>query len=261
MLIYFNSVFCLLAFLFLVFVVFSFSKCSTALDDVPFKLSLTVSAKLGAVDVSWYNLDTPNGGYILLTDAEPTAPFHKYESNAVVEERPQDAASEQQSNVTSTTHRPHLNRIQFNYGNQNASALYWVKPTDKNGWLSTSILFDSDHLQSITVHTKCYGYWAVYLNNALDPVASTCIRAYATWMNDARDHLKHFRMRDLFIVGTHDSGSYRMNFNAMRNDTLVTKYSLTQVNHICFQYSVVFRSKPEHFRVNKFPNFSASSAE
>lgn len=202
------------------------------MNDVPFKLSLTVSAKLGTVDVSWYNLDTPNDGYILLTDTEPTVPFHKHELN-IVEWPPSIAGNEQQSRgnrTISSTHRPSINRIQFNYGNGNASALYWVKPTEQNGWVSTSIIFNSDLLKSITKHTKCYGYWAIYLNNALEPVASTCIRAYATWMNDEREHLKNFRIRDLFIVGTHDSGSYRTNFNASNNETVVTKYALTQVN-------------------------------
>lgn len=198
---------------------------------MPFKLSLTVSAKLSTVDISWYNLDTPNEGYILLTDAEPTVPFRKYEQF-------QSTETEHQSNDTSiaSIQRSNLKRIQFTYGYRNASALYWVKPTEKNGWVPSSVTFDSNHMKSITKHTKCYGYWAIYLNNALEPVARTCVRTYATWMNDERDHLKHFRFRDLFVVGTHDSGSYRMNFDASRNDTLVTKYSLTQVN--TFRYSV-----------------------
>lgn len=220
-------------------------------NDVPFKLSLTVSAKLSTVDVSWYNLDTPNDGYILLTDAEPTVPFQKYE-RGIVEPQFRSAESEQQSDETSiaSMHRSNLKRIQFTYGYRNASALYWVKPTEKNGWVSTGLTLDSNHLKLITKHTKCYGYWAIYLNNALEAVASTCIRAYATWMNDERDHLKHFRFRDLFVVGTHDSGSYRMNFDASHNDTLVTKYSLTQVN--TFQYSVnAFgaQSETKHFLV------------
>lgn len=211
-------------------------------NEVPFKLSLTVSAKLGTVDVSWYNLQTPNDGYILLTDTEPSAPFHKYELKNIVDQQQQpphqlhDTAIEQNTNDTSIQ-KLNLNRIQFNYGISNASALYWLKPAEKNGWISTNVLFDSMHLKSITKYTRCYGYWAIYLNNALNPVASTCIRAYATWMNDERDKLKQFRFRDLFIVGTHDSGSYRTNFNASRNDTLVTKYALTQVNIIQYYRS------------------------
>lgn len=220
-----------------------------------------MSAKLGTVDVSWNNLKTPNDGYILLTDDEPTVPFHKYELNAAEEQQqPLDAESEKQSNDTTitSTHRPNLNRIQFNYGNRNASALFWVKPSEENGWVSTGITFDSDHLQSITKQTKCYGYWAVYVNNGFDPVASTCIRAYATWMNDEREHLKHFRMRDLFIVGTHDSGSYRMNLNASRNDTLVTKYALTQVNTV---FSVEFSEPVNNFGRRISQLFCSSSAE
>lgn len=212
-----------------------------AVNDVPFKLSLTVSAKLGTVDLSWYNLPTPNVGYILLTDTEPTAPFHIHElrpiephsiDTDVARQQPQQQQAQEQ------TRKQNLNRIRFTYGFGNASALYWVRPSDRNGWEASSVIFDSNLLKSITKHTKCYGYWAIYLNDALDVVQpGTCMRAYGTWMNDERDHVKHFRFRDLFIVGTHDSASYRMNFNATRNDTLVTKYALTQVNNERTRYA------------------------
>lgn len=202
-------------------------------NDVPFKLCLTVSAKLNTVDISWYNLETPNNGYILLTDNEPTVPFRKYELS-VDDQLSYDTSAAQQPNDTTITslHELRLKRILFTYGNRNTSALYSVKPSDKNGWVATSTIFNSDLLKSITKHTKCYGYWAVYLNNELNPVATTCTLAYATWMNDERENLKHFRFRDLFIVGSHDSGSYRINFDASHNETLVTKYALTQVNKL-----------------------------
>jgi len=39
------------------------------------------------------------------------------------------------------------------------------------------------------------------------------------------------KFRDLFIPGTHDSASYRDNFD-LKSETIVTKYSLTQVSLI-----------------------------
>lgn len=64
----------------------------------------------------------------------------------------------------------------------------------------------------------------------MNPIISTCVRAYPTWMNDSKDFIKRFKFRDLFIMGSHDSGSYRANFNSNKNDTRVTKYALTQVS-------------------------------
>lgn len=46
-----------------------------------------------------------------------------------------------------------------------------------------------------------------------------------------RDKIKHFRFRELFIPGTHDSASFKNNFY-LENETLVTKYSLTQDDDI-----------------------------
>jgi hypothetical protein len=47
------------------------------------------------------------------------------------------------------------------------------------------------------------------------------------------------RLRDLFIPGSHDSSSYKDNFNFKRDNTIVTKYSLTQVRKLEFQETVL----------------------
>lgn len=124
------------------------------------------------------------------------------------------------------------------YGLDNNSALYWTTVNSENGWITTNIPFDMNLSRNLSIHTKCYGYWAVYLNVAAHrqsieaPVTvegKTCISAHATWMTDNRTHYGKFQFHDLFLVGTHDSGSYRENFDPLQNETLVTKYSITQV--------------------------------
>lgn len=58
------------------------------------------------------------------------------------------------------------------------------------------------------------------------------MKLYPTWMNDLRQHLGGFRVRELFIPGTHDSASYKQNFRPRHEENIVTKYSLTQDDDI-----------------------------
>lgn len=188
-------------------------------------MSLTISAKLSALEISWYNLPTPNTGYILLTTDEPTTPFKKYQS--IVEVEPQSYSNETHDDTAKFY--ANTEHLTWTYGQNNKTALNWIQPIETNGWITTSTLFDYDLLRTVNKNTKCYGYWAIYINNELNPIASTCIRAYGTWMNDYRETIKHFKFRDLFIVGSHDSGSYRNISNKQKNETLVSKYLVTQV--------------------------------
>lgn len=191
-------------------------------------MSLTISARLNALEISWFNLKAPNDGYILLTDEEPQIPYKKQQLTDI-----EQASHEIYTNEDyNSTNKYYVNdeKIKWTYGRNNKQALYFIKPTEANGWMTTGTIFDNKHLEKLNASTKCYGYWAVYVDNSLNPVFTTCIRAYATWMNDNKDLVKRFKFRDLFILGSHDSGSYRSNFNSTKNETLVTKYSLTQVS-------------------------------
>lgn len=188
---------------------------------------MTISAKLNAIELSWYNLRTSNNGYILLTDEEPHAPYRKQRTDIE-----QPSRHEIYTNEDNSTHKYYADdeNIRWTYGHNNKPALYMIKPDETNGWVTTNVLFDYKHLEHLNAGTKCYGYWATYVDNSMNPVFTTCIRAHATWMNDNKDLIKRFKFRDLFILGSHDSGSYRINFNSSRNETLVTKYALTQVS-------------------------------
>lgn len=130
-----------------------------------------------------------------------------------------------------------LSRSTWKFGRNNRTVLYAIQPDEESGWLTTHIPFDNDLSKNVTFRTKCYGFWAIYVdhNNGNSALAQACISAQPTWMNDMRDHIKNFRFCNLFIVGSHDSGSFRSNYNPHGHDSIVTKYSLTQVQ-IQFYY-------------------------
>lgn len=164
----------------------------------------------------------------MLTNEEPQAPYRK-QRLADVEQQPHEIYT----NEDNSTHKYYAaddDNIRWTYGRTNKPALYVIKPDQTNGWITTNVIFDNKHLEHLSASTKCYGYWATYVDNSSNPLFTACIRAHATWMNDNKDLIKRFKFRDLFILGSHDSGSYRANFNSSRNETLVTKYALTQVS-------------------------------
>lgn len=220
------------------------------------RISLTVSAKLSRIEVSWFHV-RPLEGAILLTNEEARGPFRKYVATEPFDEQAEygkhDTTSGSSENISgsngfasSTTRPTHsgghvsikadndsgltIESTHWTYDSQNNSALFWIKPDEESGWETTGITFNYDHLKNLTVDTGCYGYWATYVNDFGERLASACISAYPKWMNGMRDNIKHHRFRDLFIPGSHDSGSFRSNFNPLANETLVTKYSLTQVS-------------------------------
>lgn len=235
-----------LLFFTLTFCVYFYSTCLFCLflvlvaNERPFKLSLTVSAKLNAIEVSWFNLKTPNNGYILLTNNEPTLPFKKYQSNAFDSDPSRIHANTVNGSggdsVNESKFYENTESIQFTYGDDDKTALFWTKPSEDNGWIRTSVIFDRNLLNEVHYNTKCYGYWAIYIDEQLKPIEKICMRTYATYMNDNRQDIETFRIRDLFLLGSHDSGSYRTNFNATTNETIVTKYALTQVRNVAFRF-------------------------
>lgn len=207
---------------------FSFIFALFVAVEKPFKISLTISAKLNALEIAWFNLNTPNAGYILLTDEEPQHPYQKHELPDI-EQTPHEIYSNEDNSTWK--YYSNANKAIWTYGQNRKSALFWLQPNETNGWITTNTIFDNSILQTLNPNVKCYGYWAVYIDSQSNPLYTTCINTYATWMNDNKETIKRFKFRDLFILGTHDSGSFRSNFNSTRNETLVTKYSLTQVKY------------------------------
>lgn len=162
----------------------------------------------------------------MLTDEEPRGTFRRHQvPNAG---QPLHGTYTTENNSTSKYYA-NTDKYTWTYNDNQKRALLWLQPTESSGWITTDVIFKSSLLNELNINTTCYGYWAVYVDSTLHPVYTTCIQAYPTWMNDNKLTIKKFKFRDLLILGSHDSGSFRSNFNATKNETLVTKYSLTQV--------------------------------
>lgn len=222
----------------------------TFLTEHPLRISLTVSSKLHHLEISWFNVK-PVEGVILVTKDEPTGPYHKYivppppsvddhyyASSTGKPNSDTESTSSSRSDQSSgdsmevlESRASERNDVMWTYGPLNRTVQYWLEPTEPSGWITTNIPFDMESSKNISIHSKCYGFWTVYLDAYGEVKASACISAYPTWMNDMKSHIGRFKFRDLFIAGTHDSGSYRERFNPTRNETLVTKYALTQVRN------------------------------
>lgn len=82
--------------------------------------------------------------------------------------------------------------------------------------------------------TGCYNYWHHLVVDS-EIVSSGCVRTNAFWMNDMRKQLESRKIRQLFLPGTHDSASYKYNFDPNKMETLVTRYTLTQDDDIMSQ--------------------------
>lgn len=208
------------------------------------RISLTISSKLHRLEVSWFGVK-PIEGVILVTNDEPTGPYHKYTLPTNIDERYYASSTTEKlktdTEITSTSDQSYSDSMEtfesrsterntiWTYGQFNKTVEYWLEPTENTGWITTNIPFDMEMSKNVSIHTRCYGYWAVYLNAYGEVTASACTSAYPTWMNDMKSHIGRFKFRDLFLAGTHDSGSYRERFDPTKNETLVTKYALTQV--------------------------------
>jgi hypothetical protein len=85
--------------------------------------------------------------------------------------------------------------------------------------------------EPIDATTDCYGLWLFFVQSDEVKVRS-CLRARPNWMSQMKPVLKNRKIRDLFLPGTHDSASYKRNFDPTYMDNLITKYSLTQDDDI-----------------------------
>lgn len=214
----------------------------------PLRISLTISSKLHHLEISWFSVKPTDEGVIIVTKDEPVGPYHKHSVPRHVDERYYVSSTTGKQDIESTSTARNDQSYQedsmegfesrmserntiWTYGPDNKTAQYWLEPTEKSGWITTNIPFDMEMSKNVSIHTKCYGYWAVYLNAYGEVKASACISAHPTWMNDMKSHIGRFKFRDLFLAGTHDSGSYRERFDPSKNETLVTKYALTQVGN------------------------------
>lgn len=239
--------------------------CATALGDRetakigggdPLKLWLTISARKRFLEVSWQNAPAKEGDNVLLTlqdpysfelRAKPTGtPLAAFDSPNEEGSGSGSGPDEQQEHVPyvpehgyTSTASPLLTRelptkpSEFWVSNRgNNTIVAAIKPSLAAQWFTTGVPFNYALSRSVIAQSTCYGYWASYINAEGTILAKTCVRAHPIWMNEMRDVINDLRLRDLFIPGTHDSGSYRPNFDPLLRETLVTKYALTQDDDI-----------------------------
>ncbi|XP_030384337.1 PI-PLC X domain-containing protein 1 [Scaptodrosophila lebanonensis] len=231
------------------------SAAKPEIDAGKLKLWLTISARKRFLGVSWKNAPAREGDNVIITVQDalsfeqrtlptgtPIASFDNVEGSG-------SAGSEDQADyvpfhgyisrpTTENTSTP------INSFATPAPRQYWVanggtnpivaaiKPTLSAQWFTTGVPFDYALSSNVTIHTTCYGFWANYIDARGNIMAKTCLRVYPHWMNEQRLLVGNKRLRDLFIPGTHDSGSYRPNFDPLLRENLVTKYSLTQDDDI-----------------------------
>ena len=182
------------------------------------QLWLTINAKRW-LELSWINARQIPGDLIIITNQAPSK-FHKSRPNI-------DA----QDDISLLGEIDRL-RTPFDWIADNGEIITTVQPQQSSQWINTGIPYDIGLSENVTMTSKCYGYWASYLDPYGTIITTGCVRAYPTWMNDMKSVVGNFRIRDLFIPGSHDSGSYRPGFNPSQNETIVTKYALTQDENI-----------------------------
>ncbi|XP_053688044.1 PI-PLC X domain-containing protein 3-like [Sabethes cyaneus] len=220
-------------------------------------LYFTVNARYQTLELTWRNFDDPNG-FIVLTKDFPISGFqrklkHKKRSLGhllqqllnplpIIMPVPPDM-----SFISFVPHKLMFNReiitrqtdieweydARDEYGQRKKKVLFAYKPTHTNGWTKTGIFFNRDRMDlRVNITTSCYGYYAYFISEHGSIRSEYCMKLYPTWMNDLRSHLGQFRMRDLFLPGTHDSAAYIKNFIYQPMDDVPTKYTFTQDDDI-----------------------------
>lgn len=201
--------------------------------DSKLELYLTISARQRFVEISWNNAPHAPGDIILLTNTPP----YSFERRDGRERSLAPLGVVPYGMFEPSTEGPAdfdpIHKHQWIVNNGNAEVLSQVTPTQRKQWFQTMIPFDYTELSyNVTKETRCYAFWASYLDSEGNIIKTQCLKAEPTWMNEMRSKIGDFRMRDLFIPGTHDSGSYIPNFKPGKLETIVTKYALTQDDDI-----------------------------
>ncbi|XP_065086822.1 PI-PLC X domain-containing protein 1 [Ochlerotatus camptorhynchus] len=221
-------------------------------------LYITVNARHRMLELTWRNFNDPTG-FIVLTQDYPIKEFQQklfystYDdlqamgqestprSNDFGGEGSGDVEGEESLTTMTTTEQSVISTTPMvemaweydfrdEYGERKREVLVSIQPMYTNGWTTTDIFYNREWLDQADITTSCHGYYAYFINANGTILSEHCMKLYPTWMNDLRPHVGQFRMRELFIPGTHDSASYKK--NAYYQENIVTKYSLTQDDDI-----------------------------
>ena len=118
--------------------------------------------------------------------------------------------------------------------NSTDNPLHRVMPDTTSGWIQTDVHETPTSSGDLGFTKKCLGYWVAYVSAANMTLASSCLHTEPTWMSDMKTQLSPLLMRQIFLPGSHDSGSYK-EYNAVEDD-LAFKYTITQVITICYNH-------------------------
>lgn len=118
--------------------------------------------------------------------------------------------------------------------NDGVKLLFDLALNTTHGHQPTNIKHNFASHRRMDFDTGCYNYWInLVAGNVV--LCSACLRTNAFWMNEMRDVLHTRKIRQMFLPGTHDSASYKYNFDPTSMETLVTRYTLTQDDDIISQ--------------------------
>ncbi|XP_067011292.2 PI-PLC X domain-containing protein 1 [Anabrus simplex] len=114
------------------------------------------------------------------------------------------------------------------------SPLSSTEVVESSGVLDTRLQAPVLDSSSLPFTRQCLGYWAVYVRNNSTVLNSTCLGTQPTWMEEMKDEISSKKMWELFLPGTHDSGSYKL-YRPKATETLVVKYSINQEDDVLTQ--------------------------
>lgn len=186
----------------LIAVFFAFFILPTSFSESLPRFSLTVAARDRKVEVTYKGLNFTEDGVILLTSKEPKD--CRFNSK-------------------------------WSCNNGSLEVLYNFHPDPSKSYEKTNVTFKYTNGSEFNKHSRCHSVWALYMNSSGRVIASTCIMAYPTWINDLLPNVGHRRFRDLIIPGTHDSASYKEGFDLPQIELPLTRYALTQDDTILGQ--------------------------
>ncbi|XP_074111834.1 uncharacterized protein LOC141535669 [Cotesia typhae] len=112
-----------------------------------------------------------------------------------------------------------------------ADSFFSYSPNKSSGFVKTGIApVDAKYSIKFMYIDECSGYYGAWLRN-FKTIISTCLSSHANWMNDNRQIIENMTLAELFIPGTHNSGSY----NYELPPTILNRYTVTQEKSVLDQ--------------------------
>lgn len=189
--------------------VWSCVKCAPVFnaDEKRLSIYLAINPKNHHIELSWFNLDLNStiDPFVLITDG-PIKNVSSEDYLGALRYVVDEGVEVLYDSALNTTEGRHLTHLKHSFA------------------LHRRMDFD----------TSCYNFWWHLVTDG-EISDSGCMKTNAFWMNEMRSKIASRKFRQLFIPGTHDSASYKYNFDPNTMENLVTRYSLTQDDDILSQ--------------------------